>query len=571
MSKKITPFNFLGSIFLVLMTIAGCAATAPRPSGQRARSLEPLPPPRTGQPLPPPANAIPAPSAAAEQYALPDHTAALVADRLRIYEQRRAEWDNIEKEYASFSSAPPDSQELRNRCRERVDAVMEQYAAVGEERHSPELRFDKEEAAAFWMANQLDIAYLEGECPQILASQQAALTESRATATVLAARLAGAGVKGHLKAGRLDEALAAYSHVAATYPEEAKKPALQETYALILLQLGRFEEARPIFEELLAARAGEAACSPLGPLYADLLFALARYDEARTVYEDLHHSYAAQGLEDSWVSDKLNLLRSGPEHMTEINAYTGLLQLWLTFDGDRLPAAMRERVEYIESTFPDTIFSKSARDLLLAAESRARSWVGRSLATTGNSPEQKQLDGHPQDLSQKGTETGELDRQRTEAAEAEARQRQIEEALKSQWSEADRLLSLREYDQATAKFSQLLNTGYESQARAKMQEAMDLSAADKRKRAADLFVQARRTGDAEQRKEYLLSSHRLLQEIIEQHPQAAIINKVRQNMRALEEYMEQIDPGLLHAEEQVSPASDLHSTEEGLPAESTAW
>ena len=137
-----------------------------------------------------------------------------------------------------------------------------------------------------------------------------------------------------------------------------------------------------------------------------------------------------------------------------------------------------------------------------------------------------------------------------EVAQAELQetenQRRIQEMeLTEQWDAAVHLMDSQRFDEAIVAFGALMGTEYEETATIKIVEAANLAAGQMRKEAASLFIRAGKTPDIEKKKELLLDSHRMLNEILVRFPQTDLLDKVQQNIAILEEQIRKFDPTLL--------------------------
>lgn len=111
------------------------------------------------------------------------------------------------------------------------------------------------------------------------------------------------------------------------------------------------------------------------------------------------------------------------------------------------------------------------------------------------------------------------------------------------WQRAVTLFDSGNYDEAIGEFSGLLNTARALAAREKIREAQTLVATQLRRQAAGIL--ARKTDDPAQKKRLLLEAWTLLNRIISNYPEAAIIDKVKQNQAQVEVQLDQLDPALL--------------------------
>jgi hypothetical protein len=133
----------------------------------------------------------------------------------------------------------------------------------------------------------------------------------------------------------------------------------------------------------------------------------------------------------------------------------------------------------------------------------------------------------------------------SETQELETQRVLLEQSHAEQWQSAITLLDAEQFDAALNNFKTLLNTDYNEQAVQKINEATNLAAAAQRKASASLFIRAVKTQNPQTKKELLLESRRLLQDVLTKYPQADIVDKVTQNLMTLEQHIREFDPALL--------------------------
>ena len=73
----------------------------------------------------------------------------------------------------------------------------------------------------------------------------------------------------------------------------------------------------------------------------------------------------------------------------------------------------------------------------------------------------------------------------------------------------------------------------------------ELAAREERRKAADLFIRYTKTNDVEGQKKLLIESRKILKEILVKYPDVDIAEKVRGNIKRVEQEMNAIDPTLL--------------------------
>nr|MBF0222147.1 hypothetical protein [Desulfobulbaceae bacterium] len=110
-----------------------------------------------------------------------------------------------------------------------------------------------------------------------------------------------------------------------------------------------------------------------------------------------------------------------------------------------------------------------------------------------------------------------------------------QQKVKSQWQNALHLYEIKDYDAAIAEFTMLLNTEHKNEAAAKISQAASFAANEMRRKAASLFVKARKTTDADQKTALLVESKVMLEDLLNKYPGTDIVGKVQQNLQVLED------------------------------------
>jgi outer membrane protein assembly factor BamD (BamD/ComL family) len=113
--------------------------------------------------------------------------------------------------------------------------------------------------------------------------------------------------------------------------------------------------------------------------------------------------------------------------------------------------------------------------------------------------------------------------------------------LQKIWDQAMADMQAKEYDKAIAGLTGLLNTSKGAEARAKVAEASRLAAQEDRKKAADLFVRASHATSTQARRDLLLSSRMLLEDILRKYPQSGLEDKVRRNLNRINQELADLD------------------------------
>jgi len=358
-------------------------------------------------------------------------------------------------------------------------------------------------------------------------------------------------------------------------------------YGLALLKSRRDQEARRIFTELFF-RSGDLDPTRQAKLVrqlADLNLGLGDYTTARSRYEELIRLNSMSGTQDNWPSQQLAVIGSANIKPEEVRQYAFLLLGFLAYNPPRDGFVLVQQAEAFQQKYPGSTINASVQELARKSSNLAEGWFAGLLAKVDRlNGEQKTqealslLEQVPADILpldkqaivklKKGSLTGLSAAISTGASETEI----IEEipgapsthgdevtdnttgvvdpgdkdfvpvtGLQETWDRAIAEMQAKKYDESIAFFSELLNTSFGAKAGAQIKEASRLAAGDRRKEAAELFIRSNRTTDPAARKQLLLSSRALLEDILRNYPQSGLGDKVRRNMGRIDRELAGID------------------------------
>ncbi|GAB4338412.1 MAG: hypothetical protein Kow0089_10340 [Desulfobulbaceae bacterium] len=577
----------------LLILFSGCAAEKRTvgpypdreaiPSAPREKTRALSPSPTTGQQAAPAGKTVPFPPSGSggnrekvpTEALLPLLT--LVDDRIVAYEERNREWEEF---VAEAEAALPD-EELRtriNECRERLTAILEQYNMLHELLIEASGQEGREEMAvsSFVAAEREDLAFLESGCREIVTGEQqgkgwVAQTRERLLAEKERELL------DHMASGEYEQVVALYE---ALPLEAGEKPSYDATYAYgqALLRSGRERESIEVFRLLLSdIRAKNRLESEfkLMQLIADLRFGLQEYDHAFEKYTDIINRYAGLSENIEWARKQQSVISVRSVRGIEVGNYSELIRRYLAYNPDRDGYEVFLLARRFLDDFPDSEVVPTVNHILFESRDRADTWFAMVLQRVSTMKGEKQyretldyLERLPRSMpEEKRAVLDALTDELVTASfeEEEARRRAQEAALQETWNKGLTHLRNREYDQAIEIFSTLLSTDYGERAGDKITEASELAAQEKRRKAAELFVQAGRAADQATRVQLLLESRRLLKDIPDKYPNSGLVEKVRRNLEKIEEEIRLIDPGLLveDAEKQSVPGG--RTTVNGVP------
>jgi hypothetical protein len=583
-------FFFLITAFI----LSGCAAPAPRQPGAMPPVIAPaeqtLPStpsqiqpeleqetvarpsaeyPLEGEPSSVPPDAIAA--ATDDDLASNVHTLDYIEQRLTSYEKKFQQWLDLhpqdDTDANQWSALASDS------CLDKLNALLSGYTNLRNQLQLTVLSADMSKPqSTVQEILQLDIAFMESECEKRLSqpASRPAHAYSQGKDPVLEARHAEKTIDTFFNEQQYGQVIAVFQLFTKTYPTVTPSLQTLRQYALAQLHGNDIDEAIDAFSQALAVfDTNDQTLEPwtLQRQLADLLLASGRSSEARKMYKKLLTSSDSYTQNYTWATRQLALLEGSSPTGTQMTYYLDLLRAALVFNmKSHNPMDLLAKADKIAQLFPNTPVADNAIWIKQDFENQHREWIDKQLNQVAALTEKKEFQQAQTLLSEIPPEHLPADLQErvrqakvavktVELQEHETQKILLEESLASQWESSNNLLDSQQYDPAIAGFTDLLDTSYDAKARNKIQEATNLAAAAQRKQAATLFIKAVKTQTPENKKELLLESRRLLQDILKKYPQADIIDKVAQNLTTLEQHIEQFDPTLLEDKEPI-PMSD---------------
>lgn len=485
-----------------------------------------------------------------------------IEQRLALYEKKFQQWLELkpqeDTDSLNWSSLAPDS------CLDRFDTLLSGYTALRDRLRSTSLttdmatlRDDMQEML------QLDIAFLESDCANRLSADAIPPESVRMTdanpATAAAAQAENL-INKYYDEEDYEQVIAVYQLLTKTYPAVTPSPLCTKQYGLARLHTGDIEAATDVFHRTLTAlEEKNQIIEPwaLQRLTADLLLADGRLAEARTLYEKLLASSESFNHDSTWATRQLDLIDEFDATDPQMTYYIDLMRSVLIFNRkNQSPLDLLAKADKIVQTFPNSPVADNAIQIRQDIENQLRDWTATQLKQVDGLVEDKefqqalsllakmsavQLPANLQEQVQQAANTVRT----AERQEQEAQRLQQEKSLAMQWKSSNDLLDSQRYDSAIAGFAPLLDTTYDAEARQKLQEATNLAAAAQRKQAATLFIKAIKASNPESKKELLLESRQLLQDVLHKYPHADIIDKVAQNLTILDQHIQEFDPALL--------------------------
>lgn len=403
-----------------------------------------------------------------------------------------------------------------------------------------------------------DIAFLESNCNAVL----------NAGLPLPAGRISGpiplqleALVSRQMKALNYEKAIATYDLLVRDFPDHPVAPAARQQYGMALLLSGQMPAALTHFQKT-AAMQQQLSDMPWvrQRLLGDLYLAAGQHDKARETYQSLEKFQESLASDLEWGRQQIAFLDADSLSIFEKKAYSDLLLDSLTLDSMARASRLLDQIDRFNLTFPNSPAAHNIRQIKSMTEARLRSSTGKQLQQVDQLLEEDKFqqaltaleemspDSLPvglYEIVQKSFDEVIMARARKE----EAGRQEYERFLADRWRAAVNILDSSQYDLAITAFTSLLDTDHGAEARDKIATAAKQAATEKRKLAATLFIKAGKMTDPGQKKELLLASRDLLQEIIAKYPQVDIIDKVVQNLDIIDQQLHLLDPALPEAME----------------------
>lgn len=511
-----------------------------------------------------------------EEVRFSDADIEFIQQRLQEYENKFEHWLEI-SEMVQDTSLAQELTALETECVQKLETLLTGYnLLLNRMEMSAAISFDEQESVDPKEMQQLDIAFLESRCSELLAtdiSEKFVLIPE--TEPELSFAEAQDAIASLLEQGKYQEALFAYNRLAQDFPDQLPSLSTMYNYGLALQYTGQVEAAARLYKNMLAS--GELSIEPLSLQreIADLLLASGEITAAESSYDSILLTRESIDAEKRWAEEQLAFLRSVDPDSDEIIGYLKLLREFLTYDYRIFTPRLNEAAKNFAVEHAGSPTAVSAIRLRNFAADQVRLWFGRQMAKVDTLVAEKQFAAATDILKNMSRYylPAELQAvlQKTfyEVAQSEIQENEMQQRIKQlelteQWDAAVNLLDSQRYDIAISAFEALFGTEYEDKAKSKIQEAANQAAGQMRKEAASLFIRAGKTPDIEQKKQILVASYMLLNEIQTKYPQTDLLDKVQQNIAILEEQIERIDPELLQ-ELQLKESPEMSADPSSLP------
>jgi tetratricopeptide (TPR) repeat protein len=499
-----------------------------------------------------------------------------VQQRIHEYQYKYEQWLDVLEAKEQDESV----QEISLRqaeCFQTMERILAGYRLLLEEMHESEAAPGLETpAAASRRMQQLDIVFLESSCRELLGMDihppeetLPAAAESGLSFTAIQKFFAD-----DVELENYEEALENYARLSKDFPDQKPSLTTELNYGRALQYTGQLEAAAAHFSKMLSSNDLSVNSLSLQLAIADLYMASGDIAAAESYYESLLQAYKSVEAEKSWAMEQLAFLRSIDPESQEMAAYLQLLREFQTHDYRIHAAELNEKADRFVADYAGRPVSQGGLRLKTFTLAKLHTWFGRELLRIDALLLEKKfakaadilknMTGYylPAELQAVVQKTY-YDIAQAELQETENQRRLKEVELTEHWDDAVHLLNSQQFDAAILAFEAFRDTGYEELAQVKIVEAANLAAGQMRKDAASLFIRAGKTSDYEKKRELLVSSYSMLNEILVKYPQTDLLDKVNQNISILEEQIKKFDPALLDELQDKSPSLETQGKTPG--------
>ncbi|SDO40589.1 tetratricopeptide repeat protein [Desulforhopalus singaporensis] len=484
-----------------------------------------------------------------------------VEDRIEKYSGRLYRFSEIQQN-SLRSEETASERNQRNKCVEQVEELLNGYSEL-----RAKLLMAKNFSAPpsyslgeIQRVREADIYYLEGLCPALL---QGSGTPGEGPVTA---------AQGEKELDQLDSMVDQLSHdgryqelVALLDNKPSPKVERLRTqsklrYAEALVFLHREEEAVKIYRDTLEwmkdLDGPGADLSSSRKSLADLYMATGNFKEARTQFSKITQEYDRMTLVNEWSRQQLSILEPSMEGSEELVDFSRLLLDFLRFVPEQDGYKVVWQAEKYLAGYPYSPVAPNVDLIKETAQRKTDRWYSERMQKVDDLAREQMfqqaialLEAMP--VGALGEERRiEVQAKKDEllasnAASIEQLNVARVQEMEKQWDKAVSLAGSGQYDEAIAAFQKLAATDYAPKA-AEQIEFVSLEAAkNKRKEAAKLFIESSQETDPEAKKELLIKSRNLLQEILMKYPGVEIARKVEGNIKRVEQEMNAIDPRLI--------------------------
>ncbi len=351
-------------------------------------------------------------------------------------------------------------------------------------------------------------------------------------------------------------------------------------YGKSLMFLHQEQRAASIYEGIISdLGSGEKETTDVLELYktlSNLYIAAKNYSAAAVQYRKIGEKYQEVLKIKEWSEFQHSILQSSRMGGQELNEYSAIVRNYMGYIPSQDGYKPVWQAKMFLEKYPESLMNTNVDQIRTELQLKADSWFKNLIGEIETLQLQEQyhdglllVETVPLDII--GQEQAQLVQKKkvelTSSEEVVREQLQIQkiQALNSSWEQMLALVEGSRYDQALVSLQAMLDTDLSEKAKLKIKEVSLLAAKQNRQQAAKLFIRAMKTKDVDAKKQYLLESHELLLFITINYPEVRIVEKVKANIRRVEQEMNKLDPTLVEwSKETVDRKADEQKQAESM-------
>ncbi len=481
-------------------------------------------------------------------------------NRIFEYGKKLDRWKELDKQSLMVNLSQEDTEQMVS-CFRKLQGVLGRYTAIQDTVLQERSAARKGEVSAAQMESlqKSDIEFLESPCGRLLST-----TDDQGS--VWGKREKGADlvqietlIDRYSGNKEYEEVVQVWLQVP---PSQIDRIDLKTKlkYGNALMFLHQEEQAAMVYQQVIdkMSASGEQTTDliSLRKILADLYTASGNYSAAEIQYKKISQDYLTLGGIDEWSKLQLSILERSVAGSPELTEYSGLLRNFLGFIPEKDGYKIVWQAEEFLTNYPYSAVSSNVDIIKARAQERADAWMNDFMAEVDQLVADKKfqeaiemVETAPIDLIDEEKRNS-LKEKKDDFVLAEAVDRETVklasvQELQRKWNSGMLLVKAERFDEANSIFTEMLGTEYDAKAKEKISEVSLLAAKEERRKAADLFIRFTKTTDVESQKKLLIESRKVLQDILVNYPDVEIADKVRGNIKRVEQEMNAIDPTML--------------------------
>ena len=300
--------------------------------------------------------------------------------RINEYQSKYDQWLEI-SEFDQEEELLEELAALGPECVQKLERILSGYSLLLDRmQQSDTVSFDKVATVDPRRMQQLDIAFLESRCSELLSSDIHTQYEFiPQTVSELSFNAAQKIIASYAQQGNYREVISAYDRLSLKFPDQKPSLSTQTNYGLALQYSGQIEVAAKHYRAMLAS--GDLSIEPLSLQreVADLLLASGNVAAAESYYDSIILAYDSIGSEKIWAEEQLAFLRSVDPESEEMIAYMKFLREFHMYDYKIYAPELNKAIDTFAVENAGSPVAARALELKTFAVSQLQSWFRREL------------------------------------------------------------------------------------------------------------------------------------------------------------------------------------------------